>query len=72
MTDLQILSMQRFWKIKNSMLQLRTRRFVYLPMATNCQWCFAIGYQVNKRKLTQKVLSVNNLLLTLGLKESTL
>ena len=36
------------------MLQLRTRRFAYLPMAINCQWCFTTGYQMSQRKLTQR------------------
>ena len=36
------------------MLQLRTRRFAYLPMAINCQWCFMTGYQMSQRKLTQR------------------
>ena len=53
MTGLQITSLQSFWKIKNSMLQFRKRHSAYLPKATNCQWGFAIGYQVNRRKLTQ-------------------
>ena len=72
MTGLQMTSMQNFWKIKNFMLQLRKRGFAYRPIATNCHWHFAIGYQVNRRKLTQKCFYVQNSLLTLDLKESTL
>ena len=49
------------------MLQLRTRHFAHLQMATNCQWCLAIGYQVNRRKLTQNSFYVHNSLLTLDI-----
>ena len=60
---LQIPSMQRFWKIKNSMLQLRTRGFAYFPMVTSCEWCFETGYQVSRMKLAQCFYMHNSLLI---------
>ena len=48
LTGLQIPFMQRFWKIRNSMLQLRTMCCAHLPVATNCQWRFSTGYRVSR------------------------